>query len=193
LDEDGYLFLTGRSKELIKRGGEQVSPYEVEEVLRRHPDITKCLVFAIPDPFWGELVGVAIIGDERDAVAFRKELNQFLKGEGMQPFKIPEVIVFVKEDQISKTRSNKYIRIGLAEKLGLGADAAKQKLQDMKPVRFREAAVGVRLYWLFGLCIITLASSTMSTIVQEPKRRSGVIQGLGAFTLHCFSLLEDFS
>lgn len=152
MDKDGYLFLTGRSKELIKRGGEQVSPYEVEEALRCHPDIDRCVVFAVPDPFWGERVGVAIIGDAQDMGPFKKQLYQFLKDQGVQQYKFPEEIVFVTEDQLPKTRSNKYIRTGLAEKLGINDDKANKNLQDMKPVRFHDAVIGVRFIlalWVF--------------------------------------------
>ncbi|CAK0906078.1 unnamed protein product [Prorocentrum cordatum] len=61
LDDKGFLFLTGRCKELIKRGGEQVSPYEVEEVLLAHPCVEIAVVFAVPNAFWGEEVAAAIV------------------------------------------------------------------------------------------------------------------------------------
>merc|ERR1719464_1449669 len=58
---DGYVFLTGRSKELIKRGGEQVSPFEVEEVLASHPAVQAAVVFSVPNDFWGEEVAAAVV------------------------------------------------------------------------------------------------------------------------------------
>ena len=61
LDEDGYLQLTGRLKELIKRGGEQVSPLEVDGVLSEHPAVAQALTFSIPHPMLGEEVGAAVV------------------------------------------------------------------------------------------------------------------------------------
>lgn len=61
LDHEGFLFLTGRCKELIKRGGEQISPYEVEEVLLSHPRVVLAVVFAVPNDFWGEEVAAAVV------------------------------------------------------------------------------------------------------------------------------------
>ncbi|MBT8202453.1 MAG: AMP-binding protein, partial [Acidimicrobiia bacterium] len=64
LDEDGYLFITGRSKEVINRGGTKISPREIDEVLLDHPDIEQAVAFAVPHRWLGEEVGVAIIGSE---------------------------------------------------------------------------------------------------------------------------------
>merc|ERR1719469_92579 len=61
IDEAGYIFLTGRSKELIKRGGEQVSPYEVEEVMLKHPAVRVAVVFGVPNDFWGEEVAAVVV------------------------------------------------------------------------------------------------------------------------------------
>ena len=53
---DGFVYLTGRGKELIKRGGEQVSPYEVEDALAKHEGVQVAVVFGVPNEFWGEEV-----------------------------------------------------------------------------------------------------------------------------------------
>jgi acyl-CoA synthetase (AMP-forming)/AMP-acid ligase II len=60
LDEDGYLFLTGRASDLIIRGGENISPSEIEEVLDRHEDVEEAVAFAVVDDHWGERVEAAV-------------------------------------------------------------------------------------------------------------------------------------
>jgi acyl-CoA synthetase (AMP-forming)/AMP-acid ligase II len=61
LDDDGYLFLTGRIKSLINRGGEKISPEHVEDILTGYPGVAEAAVFAIPDPTYGERVGAAVV------------------------------------------------------------------------------------------------------------------------------------
>ena len=61
LDEDGYLFLRGRTKEIINRGGEKISPAEVEEALLGHPDVEQAACFAVPHERLGEEVGAAVV------------------------------------------------------------------------------------------------------------------------------------
>jgi AMP-binding enzyme C-terminal domain len=147
LDKEGFLFLTGRSKELIKRGGDQVSPYEVEDAIYKHRDVKTVVVFGVPDPIWGERVGAAIIlneGAKHEQAALKKQLHKMLLDDGLQPCKLPDQVVVVTEDDLPKTRSGKYIRIGLAEALGLNSNSAREELKGMKPVNYHEAAVGVK-------------------------------------------------
>ncbi len=116
LDDDGYLFLTGRLKELINRGGEKVAPREVEEVILRHPAVRQAVCFALPHATLGEDVAAAVIrneGADLDAAAVRD-----LCGEHLAPFKVPRTVVFVDEIPVGPT--GKLQRIGLAERLGLG-------------------------------------------------------------------------
>src|SRR4029077_106451 len=70
LDEDGYLILTGRIKELINRGGEKVAPREIDEVLLTHPAVAEAVAFGVPHPTWGEEVAAAVVlrSPETDAV-----------------------------------------------------------------------------------------------------------------------------
>jgi acyl-CoA synthetase (AMP-forming)/AMP-acid ligase II len=81
VDESGYLFITGRVKEIINRGGEKISPFEVEEVLRDHPAIAEVAAFAIPDDRLGEAVGAAVVlkpeaqVDDREAIVLRRGRN----------------------------------------------------------------------------------------------------------------------
>jgi acyl-CoA synthetase (AMP-forming)/AMP-acid ligase II len=115
IDDDGYLFLTGRLKEQINRGGEKISPIEVDEVLLRHPAVGEAVTFAIPHDKLGEEVGAAVVlvdGVETSEA----ELLSFLR-ERLAAFKVPRRIVFVAE--IPKGSTGKVQRIGLAEKLHL--------------------------------------------------------------------------
>jgi oxalate---CoA ligase len=115
LDADGYLRLTGRLKELINRGGEKISPLEVDEVLMEHPSVAQCLTFAVPHAKLGEEVAAAIVLREGTA-AKDTELRDFC-GKRLAAFKVPRRIVFLSE--IPKGATGKLQRIGLAEKLGL--------------------------------------------------------------------------
>ena len=117
LDEDGYLMLTGRLKELIKRGGEQVSPLEVDGILSEHPAVAQALTFSIPHPMLGEEVGAAVVLREGMEVSER-ELRDFA-AKHLADFKVPRKVVFLPE--IPKGATGKLMRIGLAEKLGVTA------------------------------------------------------------------------
>ncbi|MHB1930697.1 MAG: AMP-binding protein, partial [Acidimicrobiales bacterium] len=116
LDEDGYLFLTGRIKEQINRGGEKVSPLEVEDALLGHPCVEEAAVFAIPDARLGEEVGaVVVLADEQRTT--EAELRSYLS-ERLAAFKVPRTILCAGE--VPKGPTGKVQRIGMAERLGLG-------------------------------------------------------------------------
>ena len=115
LDEDGYLFLTGRLKEIINRGGEKVSPLEVDEVLLRHPAIAQAVAFAMPHKKLGEDVAAAVVLAQGAAVTER-EVRDFCASR-LADFKVPRSVVFV--DEIPKGPTGKLQRIGLAERLGI--------------------------------------------------------------------------
>jgi len=118
MDAEGYLTITGRLKEIINRGGEKVSPREVDEALMDHPAVHQAVTFAIPHPRLGEEVGAVVVAREGAEVSER-ELRAFVQ-ERLADFKVPRKIVFAAE--IPKGPTGKLQRIGLAKKLGL-ADA----------------------------------------------------------------------
>ncbi len=118
-DEEGYLTLTGRLKEIINRGGEKVSPLEVDGVLSDHPAVAQALTFALPHPKLGEEVAAAVVLRE-GAAATEAEVREFCAAR-LAAFKVPRKIVFL--DEIPKGATGKLQRIGLAEKLGLSAEA----------------------------------------------------------------------
>lgn len=118
-DDEGYLYLTGRLKEIINRGGEKISPLEVDGVLLDHPDVVQVVTFAIPHPKLGEEVGAAIVlRDGADTTA--ADIRTFAATH-MADFKVPRKVVIM--DDIPKGATGKMQRIGLAEKLGLAAPA----------------------------------------------------------------------
>ncbi len=115
LDADGYLFLTGRLKEQINRGGEKISPLEVDEILLSHPLVSEAVTFAAPHDKLGEEPAAAVVASE-DAELSERELRTFL-AERLAAFKVPRKIVFLKS--LPKGPTGKLQRIGLAERLGL--------------------------------------------------------------------------
>lgn len=115
LDEEGYLFLTGRLKEQINRGGEKISPIEIDEVLLRHPAVAEAVTFAIPHDKLGEEVGAVVVVADGET-STEDDLRAYL-GEHLASFKVPRRIVFVSE--IPKGATGKVQRIGLAAKLDL--------------------------------------------------------------------------
>jgi oxalate---CoA ligase len=115
MDSEGYLTITGRIKEIINRGGEKISPREVDEVLLDHPSVQQAVTFALPHAKLGEDVAAAVVLRE-GASASERELRDFA-GKRLADFKLPNRIVFVEE--IPRGPSGKLNRIGLASKLGL--------------------------------------------------------------------------
>ncbi len=114
-DAEGYLFITGRLKEMINRGGEKIAPLEVDTVLMDHPAVRQVVTFALPHPKLGEEVAAAVVLREGREIGER-ELRAFA-AERLADFKVPRRIVFLSE--IPKGPTGKLQRIGLAERLGL--------------------------------------------------------------------------
>jgi acyl-CoA synthetase (AMP-forming)/AMP-acid ligase II len=115
LDPDGYLTITGRLKEIINRGGEKISPREVDEVMLEHPAVLQCVTFAVPHKMLGEDVAAAVVLRE-GSHAEPEELRHFVAAR-LADFKVPLKILIMTE--IPMGASGKLQRIGLAAKLGL--------------------------------------------------------------------------
>lgn len=111
LDSDGYLHLVGRIKELINRGGEKISPIEVDAVLLSHPDIAQAVAFGVPDDKYGEEINCAII--PREGVKITEgEVTEFCK-KNLVSFKVPKKVFIT--DSVPKTASGKIQRRFVAE------------------------------------------------------------------------------
>jgi acyl-CoA synthetase (AMP-forming)/AMP-acid ligase II len=116
MDAEGYFTITGRLKEIINRGGEKISPREVDEVLLDHPAVQQCVTFAVPHDKLGEDVAAAVVLRE-GAQADERALCDFV-AQRLADFKVPRKILILPE--LPKGATGKIQRIGLAQKLGLG-------------------------------------------------------------------------
>jgi len=115
LDDDGYLFLTGRIKEMINRGGEKISPYEIESALRSHPAVAEAAVFPLPHARLGEIPAAAVVVRHGETVS-ETELRAYAATQ-LARFQVPARIMIVSE--IPKGAAGKIQRAVLAERLGL--------------------------------------------------------------------------
>lgn len=112
-DADGYLSITGRLKEMINRGGEKITPREIDEALLAHPDVAQAVAFALPHPTLGEDVAAAVVPHEGRQVS-AEALREFLF-ERLADFKVPSEVIVL--SQIPKGPTGKVQRIGMAERL----------------------------------------------------------------------------
>jgi acyl-CoA synthetase (AMP-forming)/AMP-acid ligase II len=115
MDDEGYISITGRLKEIINRGGEKVSPREVDEILMDHPAVAQVVCFGMPHPKLGEEVAAVVVLREGQQVTER-ELQAFVSSRAAE-YKVPKKILFM--DEIPKGATGKLQRIGLAAKLGI--------------------------------------------------------------------------
>jgi acyl-CoA synthetase (AMP-forming)/AMP-acid ligase II len=101
VDESGYLFIGGRSDDTIIRGGENIAPAEVEDVLVEHPDVRQCAVVGVDDPGWGQIIVAAVVpadGVSPDPDALRDHVRAQLRGS-----RTPDRVVFLDELPVNAT------------------------------------------------------------------------------------------
>ncbi|KAL3424438.1 peroxisomal-coenzyme A synthetase [Phlyctema vagabunda] len=122
-DKDGYVIITGRIKELINKGGEKISPIELDNVLARHPVISEAVSFAIPDELYGQEVAVAVVLKNGQKLS-EGELKKWV-AEKVAKFKIPKKVYFT--DNMPKTATGKIQRRIVADTM-LKQDQPKAKL-----------------------------------------------------------------
>jgi acyl-CoA synthetase (AMP-forming)/AMP-acid ligase II len=94
IDSEGYLHLTGRADDVIVRGGENISPGEIEEVLRSHPSIADAAAFAVPSSEWGEAVAIAVVPKQGQIPPSESELQQLVRNR-LRSSRVPERTVFL--------------------------------------------------------------------------------------------------
>jgi len=112
MDDDGYVYLVGRLGDRIKRGGENVHPVEVEDVLREHPAVLEVAVVGVPDEEFGQLVRAFIVLEPSGAAPSRAELRAYARAE-LAGFKVPTSWVFVPD--LPRNASGKVLRRALAD------------------------------------------------------------------------------
>jgi non-ribosomal peptide synthetase component F len=137
-DPDGFLYLRGRLREIINRGGEKISPREIDDVLTGHPAVTQAAAFSMPHASLGEDVAAAVVL-KSDRICEEAELRAFCF-QHLADHKVPTRIVFV--DTIPKGASGKLQRFALAEalddKLNAGYDAPNSQVETLVAELFAE-------------------------------------------------------
>ncbi|MBI4337931.1 MAG: long-chain-fatty-acid--CoA ligase [Chloroflexi bacterium] len=121
-DQEGYIYLAGRAKDFIKRGGEMVSPEEVEQVLMSHPAVDDAAVIGVPDPDWSERVRAIVVLKPGQQVR-PEELVEHCR-QRLASFKKPESIVFV--DELPRNSMGKVLKRVLREQYGGPIEAASK-------------------------------------------------------------------
>jgi acyl-CoA synthetase (AMP-forming)/AMP-acid ligase II/acetyltransferase-like isoleucine patch superfamily enzyme len=116
LDCDGYLYITGRSKEVINRGGEIISPMEVEEEVLSNPHVMACAAFSTSHDMLQEVVGIVIVPSLDMPKIDLPSLHDFLQSR-LATAKWPQALVFM--DALPKSHTNKLLRVKLGQRLGL--------------------------------------------------------------------------
>ncbi len=117
MDADGYLYITGRSKEVINRGGEIISPLEVEEAVNAHPDVLTCVAFSTQHAVLQEVVGLILVPALNRPKVDLPTLHSFL-GEGrLAAPKWPQCLVYM--NAVPKSHTNKLLRVKLGKRLSL--------------------------------------------------------------------------
>ena len=119
-DQDGYIYLSGRAKDFIKRGGEMISPEEVEQVLRSHPDLDDAAVIGVPDADWGEEVRAVVVG-RADRVT-EEQIIEFCR-DRLAGFKRPRSVVFVGE--LPRNVLGKVLKRDLREEFGYPVESGE--------------------------------------------------------------------
>ncbi|GMU41451.1 MAG: fatty-acid--CoA ligase [Chloroflexota bacterium] len=115
IDEDGYLFITGRIKDMIIRGGENIGPAEIEQVLEDHPGIAEAAVIGVPDVEWGEIVKAIVVPADDGMVPSTEDLTEYVKSR-LASYKAPAMYQWVSE--LPRNHLGKVLKTDLREMYG---------------------------------------------------------------------------
>lgn len=137
IDGEGHLFLTGRTKELINRGGEKINPREVDDAALLHPAVAEAASFSVPHPTLGEDIALAVVSRPNMVVDIG-ELRAFL-GQKLAAFKIPRYVHIV--DQLPRNAVGKIDRLNLAETYAAAQKAAASTNQNLNDIETRIAEI----------------------------------------------------
>ncbi|CAB9519639.1 7a-methyl-1,5-dioxo-octahydro-1H-inden-4-yl [Seminavis robusta] len=117
MDADGYLYITGRSKEVINRGGEIISPLEVEEAVGSHPSVKACAAFSAPHNVLQEVVGIVVVPVADKPKVDLQALHDFLGAGRLAAPKWPQCLVYM--DALPKSHTNKLLRVKLCQRMAI--------------------------------------------------------------------------
>jgi len=120
LDDQGYLFITGRIKDMIIRGGENIGPAEIEQVLEDHPGVAEAAVIGVPDIEWGEIVKAIMVPADNGMVPSEEDLTSYVKTR-LASYKAPALYQWV--DELPRNPMGKVLKTDLREKYGQPANA----------------------------------------------------------------------
>jgi len=120
LDDDGYLFITGRLKDMIIRGGENIAPAEIENVLEDHPAIAEAAVIGVPDNEWGEIIKAILVADRGERPG-TEELTAYVKSR-LASYKAPALYEWV--DELPRNHLGKILKTELRDKYGAASTAS---------------------------------------------------------------------
>ncbi|MGE0650498.1 MAG: AMP-binding protein [Alphaproteobacteria bacterium] len=136
-DEDGYLTLTGRIKDIINRGGEKITPSEVDDALLQHPDVAAAVTFPVPHATLGQDIAAAVVPVK--GTKLTDEILTIFLRRRLAAFKLPRRFVIV--DEIPKGPTGKFERRKLAEAFDLVVDSAvaRPEPKDVRPATALEA------------------------------------------------------
>jgi acyl-CoA synthetase (AMP-forming)/AMP-acid ligase II/acetyltransferase-like isoleucine patch superfamily enzyme/acyl carrier protein len=181
VDADSYLFLTGRIKEIINRGGEKIAPKEIDELLMQHPAIAQAVGFAVPHATLGEDIAAAVVLNGNVSVS-ESEIRAFASAR-LADFKVPTRIVIVND--IPKGPTGKLQRIGLAEKLAPELQtnfvSARNPVEDQVTEAWKDllklGEIGVR----DNFFVIGGDSLTASMMMLEIEKRFNTVISIADF------------
>ena len=177
LDADGFVFLTGRKKEVINRGGEIISPFEVEEALGAHPQVREVMAFAAPHEVLQECVGVALVlepgADPHDCSV--RALQRFA-AVALHPSKWPQVVVLM--DGLPKSSTGgKLLRVRFAQRCGM-ADISDAVAPEARLFSASAPPIGVPLSTQIALRAVKLAVHGTTDAVVIDVEQAGVNEAI---------------